>query len=368
MFVLSDLGMGGMQSQLTSLLEAPAGIPEGWRVTLLTLTTERSDALVDRLQRQGAQFALVDRGGTSFPRFLQRLVTTMRRERPDIVHTMLAGSSGTWGRVAARLAGVPVVAHSDRSLDPIQTRAQRLLGPLVDKATDAFFTNARAVQRRLEASGVPAGKINLVPNGVDLSRFSAADGAELRRSWGATRDAVVVGFLGMLRPEKRPQLLLEALALMDQRSLPARVAFAGDGALMQQLRQQAASLPAGQRVLFLGQVDDVAAFLAAIDVLALTSDTEGLPNAVIEAMAAGKPVVATRVSDVPDLVTDNGLIVEPRDAQGLAAALTTLIRLSPLERAALGAAGRARAQAFGLDAAAHRFWAAHRQLLPERIP
>lgn len=368
MFVLSDLGMGGMQSQLASLLETPVAQRERWRVTLLALTTERDAELARRLELSGASFLLVDRRATSFPLFLWRLVTTIRRERPDIVHTLLAGSSGTWGRMAARMAGVPALIHSDRSLDPILTRVHRLVAPLLDRGTDAFFTNAHAVARRLEASGVPADKISLVPNGVDLDRFGTANGERLRSDWGVAGTDTVVGFLGMLRSEKRPQLLLEAVALMRQEDLPARVVFAGDGVLLPPLRQQAADLGLDQRVLFLGQVDDASSFLAAIDILALTSDTEGLPNAVIEAMAAGKPVVATRVSDVPELVTDNGMVVEPRDAAGLAAALSALLRLPRQDLVALGAAGRTRAQQFGLAAAAGRFWDAHQRLLARRGP
>lgn len=364
MFIVSGLNMGGMESQLTSLLETPVALSGHWRVTLLTLTKGRNHDLVTRLERQGVRILLVDRQAGGFHKFLIRLVRTIREERPDVVHTLLSGTSGTWGRVAALLARVPWVAHSDRSLNPIKTRVHRLVGPLIDRRTDAFFTNARAVARRLEGSGVPASKIELVPNGVALERFGNSDGAEMRSGWGVAPNDIVVGYLGMFRAEKRPQLLLEAVELMDVSDLPARVVFAGDGPLKQQLQEQSARGGLPERVIFAGLVTDTAEFLAAIDILALTSDTEGLPNAVIEAMAAGKPVVATRVSDVPDLVTDNGYVIDPRDAAGLAGALTKLIRASAEERARLGAAGRVRAEAlYGLEAAAHRFWDAHERLV-----
>src|SRR5690606_36275810 len=122
-----------------------------------------------------------------------------------------------------------------------------------------------------------------------------------------------------------------------------------------------------ERILFLGVRSDTPGFLAAIDVLVLTSDTGGLPNAVIEAMAAGRPVIATRVSDVPRLVTDNGYVVEPRDAAGLADALGRMRRLDSAERRCMGSAGRRRAEAdYGLPVAAERFWRAHDRVLAGR--
>lgn len=368
MFVLSGLTMGGAESQLTSLVEAEAPAAARWRVTVLTLTRARHPELAQRLERRGVRLVLVDRQSASFPRFFARLVRAMRAARPDVVHTLLSGSSGTWGRFAARLAGVPCVAHSDRSLEPVRTRLQAALEPWANRVTDAFFTNADAIAQRLAASGVPARRIAVVPNGVDLGRFAAADGAALRREWGVGATGLVVGYLGMLRPEKRPQLLLDALERMPEAERPARVVYAGDGALRAELEERVRRSPwAAEHVRFLGVRSDVPAFLAAIDVLVLTSDTEGLPNAVIEAMAAGRPVIATRVSDVPRLVTDNGYLVEPRDAAGLADALTRMLRLAPAERACLGAAGRARVErAFDLPVAAERFWQAHDQALAGR--
>ena len=231
MFVLSGLTMGGAESQLTSLVEAEAPAAARWRVTVLTLTRARHPELAQRLERRGVRLVLVDRQAASFPRFFARLVRAMRAARPDVVHTLLSGSSGTWGRFAARLAGVPCVAHSDRSLEPVRTRLQAALEPWANRVTDAFFTNADAIAQRLAASGVPARRIAVVPNGVDLGRFAAADGAALRREWGVGATGLVVGYLGMLRPEKRPQLLLDALERMPEAERPARVVYAGDGAL-----------------------------------------------------------------------------------------------------------------------------------------
>ena len=364
-FVLGGLGMGGAEAQLTSLLEAGRHVWSGWRVTILTLTTRQDPTLVRRLSALGVRLATVDRGAARFPVFFARLYGWLRRARPDLVHTMLGGSTGTWGRFAARLAGVPRIVHSDRSLAPIRTPWQRRLEPLANRLTDRFLTNATAVAERLAVEGVARDRIRVVRNGVDLDRFDAGDGAGFRHAWGVADDAVVAGFLGMLRPEKRPDLLLDAVMRVPEGRRPSLIAIAGDGELMEPLRARVASDPwLRAHVRLLGVVADTPDFLAAIDVLVLTSDTEGLPNAVIEAMAAGVPCIATRVSDVPDLVSDNGFVIDPGDASALASALERVVRLDRSARAELGRNGRARAEAdFDLTRAAERFEAQHQQLL-----
>ena len=367
-FVLAGLPMGGAEAQLTSLLEArpvDAGRP---RVTILTLTRDRDDALVRRLKRLDVEIATVDRTVMRFPGFFLALVRWFRRARPTLVHTVLSGTPGTWGRLAARAAGVPIVVHSERSFAPARTVWQRRFEPLAHRLTDRFFTNARAVADRLEAEGVPAGKIRVLRNGVDVARFARADRAAARRAWNVDENAVVAGFLGSLRPVKRPDLLLDALAIVPEAERPDGVLFAGDGPLREGLRARVDADPwAREHVRFLGVVPDAAGFLAALDYLVLTSDTEGLPNAILEAMAAGVPCLATRVSDVPELVTDNGQVVEPGDAGGLADAIRTMQRMSADERRALGARGHARAKRdFELGVAAGRFWSAHDELLAAR--
>lgn len=363
-FVLASLALGGAESQLTSMLEAVDGHPDGLRATVLTLTTNHDPSLVHRLAAIGVPVATVDRAATSFPAFFTALVRWFRRARPVLVHTVLSGSTGTWGRLAARLAGVRVIIHSERSLAPRRTRMQMVFEPLAHSFTTRFFTNARAIAERLEGEGVSPGRIRVLRNGVDLARFTSRT-APLRTEWGVDADAFVVGALGSLRPIKRPDLLLDAVALLPIAERPDLVVFGGDGPLLPTLRARVADDPwSRDHVRFLGQVGDVPRFLAALDVLALSSDTEGLPNAIIEAMAAGVPCVATRVSDVPDLVTDNGWVVTPGDASELARALAAMRALDADERSAMGLRGRVRAESeYSLDVAAKRFWDAHREVL-----
>ncbi|MFN2323702.1 MAG: glycosyltransferase, partial [Trueperaceae bacterium] len=207
-------------------------------------------------------------------------------------------------------------------LDPPVSRVQRLVDPLLHRATDLFLPNADAIAERLVRAGAPRARVQVLRNGVDLRRFDPDTVASARPAWGVPEDAVVVGFLGMLRPEKRPGLLLDAVLRLPEEHRPGHVVYAGDGPLMPALRERIAGDPwAAAHVRLLGVVAEAPAFLAGIDVLVLCSDTEGLPNAVLEAHAMGVPVVATRVSDVPQLIDEPAALVPPGDADALATAI-----------------------------------------------
>lgn len=369
-FVLNGLGMGGAEAQLVAILEAdPVALAEV-RVTILTLSGIRHEPFIARLAALGVPVRTIDRSEQSFPRFFARLVAFFRRERPAVVHTFLAGTASTWGRATALLAGVPVVMLSDLSLAPTVTRTQRWLDPWLHRRTARFLPNARPIARRLEHEGAPPDRVRLLRNGVDLQRFDpakwdAARIAERRARWAIPEDAVVAGFLGRLQRVKRPDLALEAVMALPVEHRPDRLLFAGDGPMASALHARIeADAWARDHVRLLGTIDDVPGFLAAIDLLVLCSDTEGFPNAVLEALAMGCPVVATRVSDVPELLGDAGASVAPGDRDALAEAIARLVSLGSEERTELAREGQARVRSeLGLRGASQAFWDAHRDLL-----
>ena len=364
-FVLGSLTMGGAEAQLTSVLEADPRRLGHTRVAVVTLSAQRHPGIDARLTALGVPIYVVDRAASTFPGFIWRLVRCFRRLRPRVVHAFLVGSTSTWGRLAAKLAGVPHVLLSDLSLDPAPSAVQRRLDPLLHRLTTRFLPNARAIVARLEREGAAPERIVLLRNGVDLARFDPDRVASSRAAWGVTDDAVVVGFLGMFRPEKRPDLLIDALDRLAPERRPDLVVMAGDGALMPLVRERVA-LDAWlrDRCRLLGVVDDPPAFLAGLDLLVLPSDTEGLPNAVLEAHAMGVPVIATDVSDVRELVGDGGAVVPAGDAGALAAAIADWCARPATERRAAGARGRERVRGeFAMPVAAARFWAAHDDLL-----
>ena len=188
---------------------------------------------------------------------------------------------------------------------------------------------SEGVETQLRKAGVAAERITVVPNGIDIERVAerALAGRDaLRSEWRIGEDERVLLFLGRLSPEKGPEILLESFQALHAAHAGLRLVFVGDGALRTSLEAAAAKLPPGA-VQFAGWRDDPSACLGASDVFVLSSRREGLPLALLEAMAAERPIVATRVGGVPEALADGacGMLVPPADPLGLTAALETVL-------------------------------------------
>jgi len=274
-------------------------------------------------------------------RVLPRLVRLLKQRGADAVVTVGAGDKMFWGRLAARLAGVKAVVsalHSTGWPDGVG-RLNRLLTPL----TDAFIAVAENHRQHLiRAEKFPAEKVVMIPNGVDLERFaplpkSDALGAEL----GLVPSAPLVGIVAALRPEKNHRLFLSVAVEVLQDVPDANFLIVGDGPLRGSLEQYAQQLGIGEQVHFLGTRSDIAPLLALLDVFLLTSDNEANPVSILEAMSMAKPVVATRVGSVPEVVEPErtGYLAEVGDSVRLAGHVTRLL-LDPLLAQQMGRAGR----------------------------
>ncbi len=272
---------------------------------------------------------------------LWRLKRLLRQRRIDAVVTVGSGDKMFWGRLAGRLAGVPVICsalHSTGLPDHVEL-PNRLLAPW----TDAFIAVAESHGCYLAAKeGCPADKIHVIPNGVDADRFHPRwpDG-RLRQEFDLGPDAPVAGIVAALRPEKNHEMFLHVAALVQTAMPAARFLIVGDGPERARLESLAGSLGIGQSVRFAGTRGDIPEVLSLMDVVLLTSRMEACPICLLEAMAVEKPVVATRVGSVPDLVASgrNGYLLAAGDACGMAARVLEL--LSDRDRAAtLGRAGR----------------------------
>jgi glycosyltransferase involved in cell wall biosynthesis len=282
---------------------------------------------------------------------LVKLTRLLRRVRPHIVHTHTA-KGGTLGRLAARLARVPIVVHTYHGhvfrgyFSPARTRLFVAIERWLARRTDRILTVSEAVRDDLLALGIGTPRQHtVVPLGLDLERFVECDrhrGA-LRDELGLTRDAPLVAIVARLVPIKAHEVFLEAAARVARQVEASRFLVIGDGERGPELRALAARLGLGDRVQFLGWRADIDRIYADVDVVVLTSRNEGSPVSLIEAMAAARPVVATRVGGVPGLVEDGvtGCLLEPGDVEGLAAAIGDLLG-DPERRRAMGMAGRKR--------------------------
>ncbi len=280
--------------------------------------------------------------------FLQ-VLQLLRTVRPEILHTHTA-KAGTVGRVAARVSRVPVVVHTFHGhvFDGYFSRTGSSLVRLTERSlgrwTDRIVTVSDAVTRDLVHQGVAAAtRIERIYPGLDLEEFFAARGAapELRAEWGVPPGALVVGFLARLVAVKQAHLFIE-LAERLRASFPdARFVLVGDGDDRASLEAQTAASPARARIVFAGFRHDLPAVCRALDVLVLCSANEGSPLSLIEAQAAGRPVVAFEVGGVGEVVRDGetGTLVPRGDMDGLANGLARLLT-DAQRRQQMGEAGR----------------------------
>jgi glycosyltransferase involved in cell wall biosynthesis len=216
---------------------------------------------------------------------------------------------------------------------PLKTRAFIAIERTLAHVTDRIITISPAQRRDItEVYRIARpDKTVVIPLGLELQPFARATEApagRFRSAFAVPPDAPLVGFVGRLTHVKNPALLLEAAPLVLREIPEARFALVGDGELCSALEREVRALGLTERVLFTGWQEDMLAIYADLDLLALTSLNEGTPVTVIEALAAGVPVVATAVGGVPDVVTDRqtGLLVLSGDAQAVARAIVTLLR------------------------------------------
>jgi glycosyltransferase involved in cell wall biosynthesis len=243
--------------------------------------------------------------------------------------------------------------------------AYRALTWLGNRATDLVIANSEAVRRHaVHAEGIASERVVIIPNGVDLQRFGGGPDPSLRASLGLDAGAPLVGVTANLLDYKGHGYFLDAWRSVRRADPRAQALLIGDGPLREELEGRIRALDLGGSVRLLGSRPDVPALLALVDLVAHPSLEEGFPNAVLEAMAAGKPVVATAVGGTPEAVVhgETGLLVPARDSGALAEAMTRVLAC-PAEARALGEAGRRRvAERFGLAAMVRRHEALYERL------
>ncbi len=278
---------------------------------------------------------------------VRRLAGMFRAERPDILHAYLP-SSNVLGPIAARLSGVRHVIVSKRSLADYKSGFPllRRVEPLGNRLADVILVNSDAVRRDVERTErFWEGKFRKVYNGVDLPEpWTAGEAQRFRSREGIAPGTPVVLSVANFFAYKGHLDLVEAASRVAPLVPEAVFLFAGrDAGAMEECRSRARRLGLDARVRFLGGRADVADLLRASDLFVHPSHQEGFPNAVLEAMAAGRPVVATDVGGVPEIVAhgETGLLVPARNPAALAAALVVLLR-DPARARRMGEAGRRR--------------------------
>ena len=396
--VVHSLNVGGLENGLVNLLNH---LDEQFSHTILCLS--KAGPMAQRIKNR--EVAIIEMGlPTDRFRFpLVSLARLFRQISPDIVHTR--GWSSIDAISAARIACVPHVIHAEHgweATDPEGQSAKRklvrkCLSPLVDR----FVTVSEDLKRWLTGTvGIAERKVVRIHNGVDTQKFAPlwdaqsamcighraesgeqkempGDGRRetefgsqslvvghrssaifsLRRTLRLPDDAVVIGTVGRLDPVKDHKTLLQAFAQLARRNPSVRLVIAGEGPMRGDMETQIRELKIGDQVQMLGERQDVSEVLKAFDVFTLTSIAEGISNTILEAMASGLPIVATRVGGNPELVEHgaSGHLIPAQNVSALESALLAYVT-SPDLRGSHGAAARQKAvDEFSLERMAEQY-------------
>ncbi len=363
--LIDTLNMGGAEKLLTYLLP---GLPVG-RYRVLVGTVTDTGPLEEEIESAGIPVIHVNARGRRDLTILLRLCQIFRQENVTILHTHLFVDS-FWGRIAAVLSGVPIRvvtqhnSYEGGNLPPKwQVWADRLLWHVTDRIV-AVSEGARKFL--LEDVGVPAEKIRLIPNAIaPLPDVSEEETASLRRELGLERAWPVLGTVARLTPQKGLSYLIRAVAILRKQFPRVKCLIVGDGELKSELSDLVSKMDLGSVVLFTGIRRDVPAILSTLDLFVLPSIFEGMPVALLEAMEAGLPVVATHVTGVTEVVEDgaNGVLVPPGNPPALAEGVAALVA-DPEELSRLGGAARATiASRYSLKPWVERYRALYEDLL-----
>lgn len=368
LYFITELNIGGAEKVLAHML---AHLDRSRFIPTVACLYGGDSPIADEIR--ALDIPVIDLGMTAKWRWdaFWRLYRLLRRERPTILHTSLFHANIP-GRALGRLAGVPIIVTWRQNIN-IGGELREFLNRWTARLDDSVVAVCESArQAEIKHTRVSPDKVIIIYNAINTTAFSATNPqavAQIRHTFSISEDTLLVGAVGRLHPQKGLSDLLVAIAQVRAQVSPIRLLLVGDGELRSELEAQARLLGLSDIVTFAGIRMDVPEILAALYVFAFPSLWEGLPLAVLEAMAAGLPVVATRVGGIPEVVEDGvtGLLVPPRAPEALAEAIIAL--LQDRERAgAMGQAGRARVERyFSVERMVQETEALYEELIREKM-
>lgn len=367
----SSSGFYGPERQILHLAEIIQH--EGFPAEMLVLYRRKATQplihpLVGEVNGDRLEVEQLDDYAKFSPKVILNIARKLKERRFSLLHTH-DYKANLFGLIAASLVKMPPVATVH--LHDLSTNSLKLYR-LLDLVTLHFFprviTVAEAIRQELIAGGLPPDKVVTIHNGIEGRKFAAgafARAERLRQRLGIGTGQPVVSTIGRLSPQKGQKDFLKSAAQVLKALPNARFLILGDGPARQELWDLCHSLGIHKAVSFLGHQRDIAAFMALSDAVVLASVREGLPYVLLEALALGRPVVATQVGGVPEVVQDGeaGLLVPPRRPDRLAEAILYVLR-NPAEAARLGQNGRERVlREFTAEAMARKTAEVYREVL-----
>lgn len=350
-FIITGLSTGGAEMMLLKVLEQL----DRQRFTPYVISLMSLGEIGQRIIALGIPVDAIGMNpGLPSPSGFLRLVRILKRLNPDVVHTWMYHAD-LLGGLAARLAGVSAVgwcirnSNLDKDKTKLSTRAVVGLCASISKWIPSRILSCSEQARQVHVDwGYAAEKMLVVPNGFDLDRFKPDRGSrqKIRTELGITDETPLIGLIGRFDPQKNHAGFFEAANVLRRNMPQVHFVLAGQGidtgnpALMQDIRQAGVL----KNTHLLGLRSDMPELMAALDILASSSNGEAFPNVLGEAMACGVPCAVTDVGDSAYIVGDSGRVVASGDMAGLAAALEALLALPPSDKTALGERARARVE------------------------
>lgn len=284
--------------------------------------------LAPEIRKEGIPFACLNASGSWGVQTLGRILDWIRANPMDILHTYLFGFHFFAG-FPARWAKVPVILSSRREIANWQKRRHAWLENLGNLFVDRVVSCSKAVETRvLTKEKISPQKVTTIYNGIDLGKFhSLGQSVRIRESFQIPRDAPLVGTVANMAIEKGYPYLLEASERVLRANPRVWFLFVGFGPLEKEMKEKARKIPKGGQIVFAGARRDIPDLMEVMDLFVLASVIEGFPNVLLEAAAMAKPVIATQVGGIPELIESgrNGLLVPPRNGTALSDAILSLL-------------------------------------------
>lgn len=316
--IIKSLGRGGAETLLVENLRLNHG--DRYHFQYLYFLPWKNQLVTELENAGGAVVCLPAKSNLAMFLKVPALVRYLKQEQIDLVHAHLPWA-GIVARLACQLAGVPII-YTEHNVQERYHFATRLLNKWTFNWQQRVIAVSSDVARSIQDNIAPKIPVSVVANGIDTNKFHRNETlrASKRQQLGFDDDAIVVGTIAVFRQQKRLDIWLDALAMVHTQIPTLRGVMVGDGPLMEQLQEQVKRLGLDHMVVFTGIQTDTPAWLSAFDIFMMSSDFEGLPLALLEAMACECAVVATRVGGIPEVVNDgeNALLSPAGNIQQLA--------------------------------------------------
>ena len=339
-FLVHTYGFGGLENMVTNLVNHID--PNRFVSTIISFAPLQS--LNNRVDLNRVQVLSLNKKGGNNPVLIYKTYLMLKKIGADIVQTHNWGTA-LEGILGAKLAGIPGIVHAERGTIEDKKRnivLQRFLWNFADQVLSVSEAHCQNVTNTI---GFPHEQIKVIANGVDVTRYfpNPAKKEEVRKRLGLKKGSLYIGTVGSLRPVKNQSLLIKACKTILPYFDHVEVLIVGEGPLESQLIQEANTLGLSGKIHFAGVQPNIPDVLNALDIFVLPSRSEGMPNAVLEAMACGIPTIATSVGGSPEIIEDgiSGMLIASEDEGHLTRALTELIQ-DDEKRRMIGSEGRKR--------------------------